>query len=200
MPFTSVVILLSGIVAGATLGLVLHFIWVTVRQPGKDLLRLWKRKRHLAAVVTLAAIALSLGTAMITAFLGWGANFLDDTSRPIAEELAGAGGAYWGGMLTILTLIAFGFTASCLHDDIHKAAIAWAEAERQRLIEAQLSLKRATPPTPAAPSDIINLALEWKKKNDLDFDPLKTIGTVVAALGPVLTSVFITALSSSLAD
>lgn len=208
LQFTTIVIVLSGIAAGATIGLVLHFLCWAVRPLSEEPQSLWRRKRDLGTVITLASIGLSLGIGMITTFLGWGANFLSDTSRLVAEEFAKAGGSYWGGMLTIFTLATVGYTASCIHRDIEKAGMSWAEAERERLqeeaafkwnksrIEAETS-SQLPPPSPPAPPDALALALEWKKKNDLEFDPLRTAGTVVASLGPVLTSILVPVLSNN---
>ena len=128
-------------------------------------------------VVTTSSIALSLGVAIIHTFLNWGTVFLNENGRKIIEPVASAGASYWGTMFLIFTVLVAGLAAYQLHKDIAEAA--------------KTNTKKATPKwikeqkTPA----------EWIKEHNLEFDPLKTVSTILVALGPILTSTVMTALS-----
>ena len=181
--FVNLVIYLSGALAGVVVSTVVLFLsyvggdGAESSQGVKPEGDLQKRKENLAMVVTTSSIALSLGVAIIHTFLNWGTVFLNENGRKIIEPVASAGASYWGTMFLIFTVLVAGLAAYQLHKDIAEAA--------------KTNTKKATPKwikeqkTPA----------EWIKEHNLEFDPLKTVSTILVALGPILTSTVMTALS-----
>lgn len=183
----SIGIVVAGALAGGTVALVLIFFLKVItpnlkKDPSPEQL-LHTRKRHVTLVVTLGSTALSLGVALITGFLEWGAGFVSESDRDVIARIAGTGSVYWGSMFTIFALTTSGITGYFLRSDIDAAA--WDEAGKTSAEEDAMSR--------------IQRASEWKKNNDLDFDLIKTLSAFVAALGPVLTSAFLNAISKSLA-
>jgi hypothetical protein len=136
------------------------------------------RKSRLSITLTAASIALSLGVAVIHEFLGWGLRFLEEDSRRVAEFIVNGGTSYYGSVIALAVISGSAVAFMYLHEDIEQAAKA------------------------AIKSDVANPALkvpdpDWRKDNDLEFEPVKTLSTIVVALGPVLTSGFLNAIGGS---
>ncbi len=160
-----------------------------VRAAGKDLARpLAKRKNHLSFVLVCASITLSLGIAMMNVFLGWGSKFLSEDSLKVIQPIVDGGSAFWGGMFTLTILVAAGLTGFWLWLDIDMAAKA-----------AGVCVDKPGEAMTCNDDKKLEAEIKWKKDFGLEFDPLKSLATIVAALGPVLTSVFMTAISKAFA-
>lgn len=160
----------AAFVSGLVVAAALAFLWENLEKGTNDTERLQKRKTLFMTVTALVSIALSLGVAVMHAFLNWGLPFLNEPARKIAEPIANAGTLFWGGSFGIFTVAALGWAAYWLHGDIDAAA-----------------KKQAAEEDGKAPAD-------WKKDKDLAFDPLKTVTGSVLALSPFLTSALLNAL------
>jgi len=161
----------SGLIlgAGALAGALVAAVLLyfsTVARPDRDPEALARRKQGFMRMSAFVSVALSLGVATIDTFLGWSVSFLDGEARATASELASIGTTFWGTAFALFSLLAAGTAAYALNRDIEEAV----------------------PPDQPAP--------EWRRERGLDFEPLKAAAATIAALGPVLTSSVLAALSS----
>ncbi len=144
---------------------------------------LFDRKEGLTFVLVCASLTLSLGIAMMSLFLAWGSKFLTDESLKVIEPIVTGGTNYWGSLFTLSMLVAAALTGYWLKADIDMAAKAVAEGGKK---------------VGDTDEDKLKAEIAWIKAVNLEFDPLKSLATIVAALGPVLTSVVLNVVGKGL--
>ena len=150
-------ILFSGTLAGPLIAAFLLF-FVEVARPVQDVAALRLRKDSLLKVVAIGSVALSLGVAMIDAFLNWAIPFLAGDAKIAAAELASVGTMFWGTAFALFSMLAAAMAALSL----------------RRGIDGVAEAKQAPP--------------EWRRAEGLEFEPFRAVAAILAATSPVLTS------------
>ncbi len=154
-------ILFSGTLAGPLIAAILLF-FAEVARPVKDVDALRLRKDSLLKVIAIGSVALSLGVAMIDAFLNWAIPFLDGDAKTAATELASVGTMFWGTAFALFSMLAAAMAALSLRRGIDNVA----------------EEKKETP--------------EWRRAEGLEFEPFRAVAAIFAATSPVLTSTVLT--------